>query len=191
MAAPPRRGSILPAATRDRMWKWIEHSIRSKGLCTLAGPIGCEGVGIRSQCFCTIAGPLAERAKPQGPLTRLWAPSDALPVGLLEASVDIARRSQVGVSRKRSLQEVHHHPTPTINPPHTPTRIRSLPGAVDRCRVAGSRSIVGAVQHQKGERSIGSGAFGQVIIGTRRVDGRNYALRHVDSRDEEWKREYD
>ena len=120
MAAPPRRGSILPAATRDRMWKWIEHSIRSKGLCTLAGPIGCEGVGIRSQCFCTIAGPLAERAKPQGPLTRLWAPSDALPVGLLEASVGIARRSQVGVSRKRSLQKVHHHPTPTINPPLLP-----------------------------------------------------------------------
>ena len=43
---------------------------------------------------------------------------------------------------------------------------------------------------KKGERSIGSGAFGQVIIGTRRVDGRNYALKHVDSRDEEWKREY-
>ena len=43
---------------------------------------------------------------------------------------------------------------------------------------------------KSGERPIGSGAFGQVFIGTRRVDGRNYALKHVDSRDEEWQREY-
>ena len=45
-------------------------------------------------------------------------------------------------------------------------------------------------RYKKGEKSIGSGGFGEVVIGTRRVDGRNYALKHVDSRDEEWQREY-
>ena len=40
------------------------------------------------------------------------------------------------------------------------------------------------------EQPLGSGAFGTVLIGTRRVDSRNYALKFVDSREAEWQREY-
>ena len=43
---------------------------------------------------------------------------------------------------------------------------------------------------RRGDLAIGEGGFGQVFIGTRHVDGRNYALKHVDSRDMEWQREY-
>ena len=37
---------------------------------------------------------------------------------------------------------------------------------------------------------IGSGTFGKVVAGTRRVDGRNYALKHVDTTCAEWQLEY-
>ena len=40
------------------------------------------------------------------------------------------------------------------------------------------------------EQPLGSGAFGTVVIGTQRVDSRNYALKFVDSREAEWQREY-
>ena len=38
--------------------------------------------------------------------------------------------------------------------------------------------------------ALGSGRFGQVFVGTRHEDGRNYALKFVDSREAEWQWEY-
>ena len=92
-------------------------------------------------------------------------------------------------------KEASRRSTTTQHPPSTHHTHR--PGSAlypEPSTVAASQGqdpLLAQYSIKKGERSIGSGAFGQVIIGTRRVDGRNYALKHVDSRDEEWKREYD
>eukprot|EP00974_Lingulodinium_polyedra_P091754 8893018-Lingulodinium_polyedra.AAC.1 len=40
-------------------------------------------------------------------------------------------------------------------------------------------------------KDIGSGAFGNVVVGTRRVDNRNYVLKHVDATEVEWWLEYE
>eukprot|EP00974_Lingulodinium_polyedra_P117017 11161460-Lingulodinium_polyedra.AAC.1 len=40
-------------------------------------------------------------------------------------------------------------------------------------------------------KDIGSGAFGKVVEGTRLVDNRNYASKHVDATEVEWRFEYE
>ena len=54
----------------------------------------------------------------------------------------------------------------------------------------GQDPMLAKYSFKKWELPLGSGAFGKVVVGTRRVDSRNYALKHVDSREKGWQREY-
>ena len=68
-----------------------------------------------------------------------------------------------------------------------------MPAAAEPWTAAASQGqdpLLAQYSFKKGEPSIGSGGFGEVYIGTRRKDGRNYALKYVDTRDAQWQQEY-
>ena len=54
----------------------------------------------------------------------------------------------------------------------------------------GQDPLLAQYSFKTGEPAIGSGGFGEVYIGTRLADNRNYALKYVNSREPLWQREY-
>ena len=101
--------------------------------------------------------------------------------------------------RRRHPANNHLNSTPHSTSPHlTSTRRWWLESAPAGAMHASAKPLVLAAQDplqakyslEQGDEFLGGGGFGQVFTGTRLVDGRNYAVKFVDSRDARWKQEY-